>query len=91
MLEGGKERFFNSSYWTIPVRGSCVHICNFMFCTVISSTNITRKSRNFLESIEKFSRSLEKIEKLFRNYREIGNYREMMEKLIRNFQEMGNN
>ena len=92
MLTGGKERPFNLSYWTIPVRGSCVHM---MLCTVILSTNITRKSRNFQEIIENFSRevtnNLETIEKLFRNYREMGNYREMIKKLLRNFQEMGNN
>ena len=62
MLAGGKERPFNSSYWTIPVRGSCVHM---MFCTVISSTNITRKSRNFQEIIQEVANNL------VRNYLEI--------------------
>ena len=88
MLTGGKEKPFNSSYWTILVRGSCVHM---MLCTVISSTNITRKSRNFQEIIENFSRSNKVIWKQLRSYLEIIEKWEIIEKLLRNFQEMGNN
>ena len=64
MLTGGKETPFNSSFWIIPVRVSCVHM---MLCTVISSTNITRSFKKLLRNFQEVTNNL-------------GNYLEIIEK-----------
>ena len=57
-----------------------VHMRKFIFSTAISSaissTNVTRKLRNFREA----RNNQETIEKLSGNYREVRNFREIIEK-----------
>ena len=58
----------------------------FIFSTAISSTNVTRKLRNFQEA----RNNQEAAEKLLRNFREVRNNQETIEKLSGNYQEVRN-
>ena len=56
----------------------------FILSTVISSTNVTRKLRNFREE----RNYQEAAEKLLRNFREVRNNQETIEKLCGNYREV---